>query len=258
MRYFIYSYNRKSKGARALKRGMVAEGHRVLLRDNTPLKRHQLRPRATDLVINWGNSNDPPNWSAAWGYNSSTSIRVASNKLLALNDLRDAGVAVPRFTTDIEEAKAWGTWVVCRRLLRASEGRGIVLAKTPEEVVRAPLYVQFRRKTNEYRVHVVNGTIRLSHEKRLCKRENRPVDYNPHICNHSNAWKFCKVVTPLPECVKENAIKAVEALHLNFGAVDIIYNKKFDTCYVLEVNTAPGFCEGSETQQAFVRAFTNA
>lgn len=258
MRYFIYSYNRKSEGARALKKAMVAEGHRVLMRDNTPLKAHQLRPRLQDLVINWGNSNDPPNWNPSWGYNSPSSVRVASHKLHALVAFRDAGVAVPRFTTDMEEAKAWGSWVVCRKLLRASQGRGIVLAKASEEVVKAPLYVQFRRKTAEYRVHVVNGTIILAQQKRLCHAANRPQDYNPHICNHSNAWKFCKLTEPLPECVKENSLKAIEALHLNFGAVDIIYNSKFDKCYVLEVNTAPGFVDGSATQQAYVKAFTHA
>ena len=33
---------------------------------------------------------------------------------------------------------------------------------------------------------------------------------------------------------------AIKVLGLDFGAVDIIYNKQEDKWYVLEVNTAPG------------------
>ena len=40
------------------------------------------------------------------------------------------------------------------------------------------------------------------------------------------------------------ATKAVAALGLDFGAVDVIYNEKYGRAYVLEVNTAPGLGEG--------------
>ena len=36
------------------------------------------------------------------------------------------------------------------------------------------------------------------------------------------------------------AIQACACINLNYGAVDIIYNKKQNKCYVLEINTAPG------------------
>ena len=44
------------------------------------------------------------------------------------------------------------------------------------------------------------------------------------------------------------AINAIRALHLDFGAVDIIYNERENQFYVLEVNTAPGL-EGTTLQK---------
>lgn len=38
------------------------------------------------------------------------------------------------------------------------------------------------------------------------------------------------------------ALAACNALGLESGAVDIIWNEKENKCYVLEVNTAPGIC----------------
>jgi len=40
--------------------------------------------------------------------------------------------------------------------------------------------------------------------------------------------------------VQDLALQACQALGLNSGAVDIIWNEKENKCYVLEVNTAPG------------------
>jgi glutathione synthase/RimK-type ligase-like ATP-grasp enzyme len=53
--------------------------------------------------------------------------------------------------------------------------------------------------------------------------------------------------------LQEAAIRTVEILGLDFGAVDIIWNKKQDRYYVLEVNTAPGL-EG-ETVVRYANAF---
>ena len=55
-------------------------------------------------------------------------------------------------------------------------------------------------------------------------------------------WIFCKNNIKHIDSVKKLAIKAVETLGLDFGAVDVLfYNEK---PYILEVNTAPGI-EGS-------------
>lgn len=48
--------------------------------------------------------------------------------------------------------------------------------------------------------------------------------------------------------IETEAIKAVNALGLDFGAVDIVTEKNTGIPYVLEVNTAPGN-EGTTTQK---------
>jgi glutathione synthase/RimK-type ligase-like ATP-grasp enzyme len=51
---------------------------------------------------------------------------------------------------------------------------------------------------------------------------------------------FCHdKVKPLSEAAKEASIRAVAALGLDFGGVDILV-KKDGSCAVLEVNSAPG------------------
>jgi D-alanine-D-alanine ligase-like ATP-grasp enzyme len=66
---------------------------------------------------------------------------------------------------------------------------------------------------------------------------------------------FCREQVEWTEPLVTEAQKAVNALGLDFGAVDIIYNGHEDKYYVLEVNTAPGM-EG-ETMFSYVCSFLN-
>ena len=258
MRYFVLS-NKPSKGARALTRHIKLLGHKAHYRKASLWPDRLRKPKLIDTVINWGNSYAHPKVpNGVLYYNAPTSISGASNKLAALTAMAHAGVPVPEFTTDRNVALGWlpDAYVVCRKLLRASCGRGIVLAKSPEEVVQAPLYVKYRRKTHEYRVHVVKGTITHIHEKRLKSAERRNDNaVNKYIRNIGNDWVFCSPRDPIPDMVRTSSLQACTALNLDFGAVDVIYNAKFDKCYVLEVNTAPGMSIGSETAIKYAKAF---
>jgi glutathione synthase/RimK-type ligase-like ATP-grasp enzyme len=65
------------------------------------------------------------------------------------------------------------------------------------------------------------------------------------IRNAANGWVFAvndvRFTSPeIEEKVRSYSVAAVKALGLDFGAVDIIVNKKGTEAYVLEVNTAPG------------------
>jgi D-alanine-D-alanine ligase-like ATP-grasp enzyme len=65
------------------------------------------------------------------------------------------------------------------------------------------------------------------------------------IRSYDNGWVFAidsitYASSEIEEQVKQQAIAAVKALGLDFGAVDVIVNKKGTKAYVLEVNTAPG------------------
>ena len=66
-------------------------------------------------------------------------------------------------------------------------------------------------------------------------------DANAKVRNLANGWIYAKDnIVPLKEKATSLAIQSIEALGLDFGAVDLIYNEKYDTYYVLEINTAPG------------------
>ena len=140
-----------------------------------------------------------------------------------------------------------GDTIVCRTILNGSCGKGIVIAKTLEELVDAPLYVKYVPKKEEYRVHVAFGhVIAIQRKARRLECENP----NWQIRNHENGFVFVHI-EPMGN-LEDLAVGAVEALGLKIGAVDIIWNEKNDEFYVLEVNTSPGL-EG-RTIDAYVKA----
>jgi glutathione synthase/RimK-type ligase-like ATP-grasp enzyme len=92
---------------------------------------------------------------------------------------------------------------------------------------------------HEYRVHVFNGkSIRIS-EKAFFGREG----------NH----RLYTTIKPTGQIdhVRSAAKLAVEALGLDFGAVDILAND--ENCWVLEVNSAPSL--GGSMPQLYAQAF---
>jgi len=177
---------------------------------------------------------------------------MAANKHHSLYEFSTHNIPHPEFTTDKQQTKDWidqGHKVVCRTLLTAHSGQGIVVAKQHDELVDAPLYTKYIRKQKEFRVHVFNSKIIDIQEKR---RSSAVDDHHPYIRNHSNGYVFCRGDIEEPHALRGVAISAVNALGLDFGAVDAIWNAELDSCYVLEVNTACGL-EGS-TVNKYVNA----
>jgi hypothetical protein len=170
---------------------------------------------------------------------------MAGNKLSAFNAFRVANLAIPEFTNSQQEAERWynaGETIVCRTLLNAHSGRGIVLSRLDlaRPVVRAPLFVKYKKKRREYRVHVFQGEVIDVCEKRRFRRERRPDAFDGYIRNYVNGWAFCRSNMWKPNDLDALAINACQCLQLDFGAVDIIWNERENKSYLLEVNTAPG------------------
>jgi hypothetical protein len=67
---------------------------------------------------------------------------------------------------------------------------------------------------------------------------------NPYIRSHGNGWNFCREGIEHPDAVVNAAIACVQALGLDFGAVDIGHERGTDRVCVYECNSAPGL-EGS-------------
>jgi glutathione synthase/RimK-type ligase-like ATP-grasp enzyme len=215
------------------------------------------RPRLSDVIINWGSSTTP-NWerNGLTVLNPWNRVRNAINKIKCFTILSEAGVPIPLFTTNKEEAKAYfsnnNSIVVCRTTVTGSMGRGIVLARSVDEIVDAPLYTRHVRHKNEYRVHVVNGTIIDYAQKKKRAGSGASVLVRSH-----GDWVFCREGVVLPDNVRNAAVGAIQALGLDFGAVDIGYRVTDGEAYVFEVNTAPGMTATSGTAARYVTAFRN-
>jgi predicted ATP-grasp superfamily ATP-dependent carboligase len=237
----VMSYKRYSKSSQTLR---YAFGTRL-----RPVK-PELTPSGTEVVLNWGCSIPKPN-ARCKILNKPEAVAIAVNKLRSFKKLQEAGVKIPDFTTDFNVAKGWiendEKKVLARTKLEAHSGQGIVLAKEVSELPQhAPLYVKFMPKEHEYRVHVFEGKIIDFVEKK--KREGVPeAQFNKYIRSYDNGWVFCRDGVVLSDAVKAEAIKAVAALGLDFGAVDMAVNKK-NVIAVFEVNTAPAL-EGTTVEK---------
>lgn len=168
-------------------------------------------------------------------------LKPGIDKLTQLNSFKGNKVECPEFTTDRAVATDWvrgGDVAFCRTLLRASEGRGIKVASTPEELVKAPLYTKYVPKKQEFRVHVLHGQVIDVQMKK--KRKGFEDERNTRIRNLANGYVFCRDGIVEPPTLREIAINAAAALGYSLGAVDIAFNVKRNKLVVLEVNASPG------------------
>jgi len=257
-KFIVYPYKMISESAKDLARGLGAK--RVF-----PDGRY--RPKANHIIINWGNSQWPT-WlnNTCTCLNKPSLVAQASNKLKTFNQLTHCGVSTPDWTTDSRVANSWGTIVFGRKKLTGHSGQGILIFdpaypysegglypvpdRTNSNATRdiCPLYTKYTKCKYEYRVHVFQGHIIDFVRKK--KREG--IEANQYIRSCDNGWVFCREGVELPECVKEQALKAIQALGLDFGAVDVGYNTRENKAYVYEVNSAPGL------QGTTLTAYTNA
>jgi glutathione synthase/RimK-type ligase-like ATP-grasp enzyme len=185
--------------------------------------------------------------------NKPQAVSIAANKLLSLQAMQRAGVSIPPFTTSRDIAKAWlddSYRVVARKILNGHSGQGIQVLFEGDEIPIAPLYTRYTKKEKEYRVHVFNGrVIDVTQKRRRNGGDDGEYGADRYVRNHANGWVYCRDNISPPACVTNEAIKAVQAMGLDFGAVDVGWRP--DKAVVFEVNSAPG-AEGS-TLQAYVR-----
>jgi glutathione synthase/RimK-type ligase-like ATP-grasp enzyme len=232
-RVWLYPYKPGSQSAQALCE--ATDG--VLIRH----RGSKFKPRRWKKLVNWGATSLPDGYDVCHVLNPPDRVEVAANKLLTLRAL-DGKASIPRYSTDIEDAKEWiqeGSEVVCRALLRGHSGRGITIATTEQELDSVPLYTEYTKKKSEWRVHIFGWDVAMIQQK-VKRADIPPEEMNWKIRNHKNGFIFRQNGINPPLCVKQEACKAMAALSLDFGAVDVIYNEKQDKAYVLEVNTAPG------------------
>jgi len=205
--------------------------------------------RKQKTVINWGASLVPTTVLACRIINHPEKVLLASNKLRFFSFLSDVEDAprIPDWTLDPLEAASWLTndqakYVFARTNLTGHSGQGIVEYDNAEALAEAPagvLYTKYIPKKLEYRVHVsrLHGVFSIQQKAMRLEAENP----NFRIRNLANGFIYKREnLGEISRDVSEQAVKAIAALNLDFGAVDVIYNKRKNQAYVLEVNTAPG------------------
>jgi D-alanine-D-alanine ligase-like ATP-grasp enzyme len=124
-------------------------------------------------------------------------------------------------------------------------------ARAGQGLPAAGLYVEAIDKGREYRVHVgktPSGAIRVIDVTRKIRRPEATGERG-FVWNHDNGFMFVRDgvnLSSIPSDLLQQASRAISALGLTFGAVDIVVPRRGRRSirempsYVLEVNTAPG------------------
>lgn len=258
-RYRVIPYRQGSRSARSLAEALP-RGMRLRLEGS------RFRPRPDDVIINWGNTNPPPLPRGPLGLyqfnylNTPDDIVRASNKRTFLTLMQEQGNEdiIPRFWTNIADIPDDAYPVVCRTVLAGHSGEGIVIANEPEELVAAPLYVEYIKKQDEYRIHVGRRgeqSIIISQQQKRRREAVPDDDVNWQVRNLQNGFIYARENVNPPQQVLDAARQVLLSTGLDFGAADVIWNNRHQRAYVLEVNTAPGL-EGT-TLTDYVRFFTS-
>lgn len=227
----IWTYNNKSESAIALSDKLDVW---LIKHENS-----QFRGGPNKVVLNWGSTHPSQEVMACQVINKPFAVANAVNKITSLELFDAAKVPTVKWTRNKEWAKAWaalGHKIVCRRKVEGKDGEGIVLAEYVAEVVDAKLYTKLEEHAHEYRVTVFRDTVICVQKK--VRIPGLPA-YNDDIRTTAGGYGFNVVAGAAGGPGTEDAcIKAVKALGLDFGGVDVLWDHRLGTC-VLEVNTAP-------------------
>jgi len=219
-------------------------------------------------VVNWGSIYEPPRAA-------SLNQRIVYDKHRQLVLMRDATptIPVPHFWTGLPSPSE-GLSLLTRRRNHVG-GRDIRLIEPTAEVrTRRPCkcvcghdhetvsvapggypqstadyFTQYVKKDREFRVHVFKGAV-------LRIAEKKPTNVKDVVWNAENAhFHYYQSDGPrdLRAQLVQHSIRAVAALGMDFGAVDVIWTKKLGF-HVLEVNSAPSIYDNEHTLQAYVQA----
>lgn len=249
-RFVIYPYKLASRSGNALRDAL--NGHKVRPDGN-------YRYREGDIIINWGNGTRPV-WASNDAYDNILNVpelvSVASNKLKTFRLFSQEEVPTLEWTEDVDVARAWlgeGNSVYARTVLQGHSGEGIVIVRPGGTLPRAPLYTKAIQNDGEYRVHVFQGRV-IDYRKKSRQEGDEPNEDQSAIRTLGTGWVYRRDNLRRLERIEQLAVQAMEALGLDFGAVDII-KKPDGSVYVLEINTAIGLEE--RTLDVYTEAFNS-
>lgn len=252
----FHTFSMASKGMKALRDELKSRGHNAKAIRRSASR---YRQRSTHLVINWGMGANPKGFTLL---NDIDGVNKARNKQRCFDELAGSGLVeyIPDTTTNRITARNWiereGNKVFSRTTLSGRSGAGIVVANDIDSLVSAPLYVKgIENISREIRVHVFkDSVIDFAQKKRMNSErlEELGITANPNIKNLNNGYIFARAGVAIPRIAMEVAVDSINALGLDFGAVDIILSSRGgnEWPYILEVNTAPGITGSSVLKYA--------
>lgn len=265
---YLFPYNSGSASAKALAQAL-----------EVPVLRRQGSKFVTGpnkVIVNWG-SQSAGDWpiqvATTKTLNAPARTQMLSNKKNFFQRVMDYNtmyggpqtINIPSvFFNKADAYQYWtqtGTPIFARTILNGHSGAGIVVLQTEADWDNfhqaCNLFTAYVKKATEYRVHFrefrpfapnLPGAWFFAQRKATHQGQTPG---NHMVRNLQNGYIYVNeegnVQLPLP------VLQQVERfLHmnmavgnggfpiLNFGAIDIIYNKHYNSAYILEVNTAPG------------------
>lgn len=201
----------------------------------------QARP---DKLIRWGSAVGVPKRPRHGAINKKDAVSRASNKLSTFGALAEEGVRIPRTYLRPDRQSPFP---LLARKNRGQGGRDIKLVMQLSDVARAgnpDFYSEYIPTSREFRVHAFQGEVLKISEKVLTVPDDFKV---PWIRNLDNGFTFRQVRdlrAVLKNRIEGAGINAVDAMGLDFGAVDVILGDNGEV-YVLEINTGPGLSDNS-------------
>lgn len=205
------------------------------------------------VVIRWGNRIEI-DLNGSITYNKAEAIANATDKKLSRKILAEAGVRVPRAVTPDDRDINYP--VIARPRIHA-KGKNFVILKTFADLIRhysaneqnGWYYSEFVDKVSEYRIHCAHG--RILNYLRKPNPGNGQIAWNRAL----NGEAFDNVKwSEYDKAVTVEALKAVEALGLDFAGVDVIVDAE-GKAYILELNTSPTLNSSEYSMSRYAKYF---
>lgn len=250
---YIYPYKSGSQSAHALAEALSCP---VIKHTNS-----KFRGAPTKTVINWGASKLPEHIIHSRVINCTSKVKQAGNKLrffesqtVGTRPVEGTSVIFPRlvtWTANKDTALKWKT-VVARTVLTGHSGQGIWIGPPDDTLPEAPLYTKYVPKDSEWRVHIAFGEV-IDVQRKIRNPDREPTDWK--VRSHQNGFIYVRESGKPPSDVLDQAVLCYNCSGLDFGAVDVIWSKKLEQAFVLELNCAPGIT--GHTVEVYRNAFLN-